>query len=169
MDEPELLPSSGAGCRAVVRGVPTSRGGDVCGTRMPPVPANVPSKMLVEQDPHQTRVAILEDDKLAELFIERQGARGVVGNVYKGRVSRVLPGMQAAFVDIGLERDAFLYVADVREEITDLDDVELGDERGPNGGNGANGPNGNGGGNSNGAVGAERHGIGERSERGHGA
>src|SRR6187399_27258 len=120
--------------------------------------------MLVEQDPHQTRVAILEDDKLAELFIERQGARGVVGNVYKGRVSRVLPGMQAAFVDIGLERDAFLYVADVREEITDLDDVELGDERGANGGNGANGPNGNGGGN-----GAERHGVGERSERGHGA
>jgi ribonuclease G len=87
--------------------------------------------MLVEQDPHQTRVAILEDDKLAELFIERQGARGVVGNVYKGRVSRVLPGMQAAFVDIGLERDAFLYVADVREEITDLDDVELGDEPRP--------------------------------------
>src|SRR4029079_7186558 len=85
--------------------------------------------MLVEQDPHQTRVAILEDDKIAELFIERQGARGVVGNVYKGRVSRVLPGMQAAFVDIGLERDAFLYVADVREELTELEDVELGDER----------------------------------------
>jgi ribonuclease G len=98
------------------------------------VPANVPAKMLVEQDPHQTRVAVLEDDKLAELFIERQGARGVVGNVYKGRVSRVLPGMQAAFVDIGLERDAFLYVADVREELTELEDVELGDER--NGGNG---------------------------------
>ena len=88
-----------------------------------------PAKMLVEQDPHQTRVAILEDDRLAELFIERHGARGVVGNVYKGRVSRVLPGMQAAFVDIGLERDAFLYVADVREELTDLEEVELGEER----------------------------------------
>src|SRR6188474_1467234 len=88
--------------------------------------------MLVEQDPHQTRVAILEDDKLAELFIERQGARGVVGNVYKGRVSRVLPGMQAAFVDIGLERDAFLYVADVREELTDLEEVELGEDRNGN-------------------------------------
>ena len=102
---------------------------------------NVPAKMLVEQDPHQTRVAILEDDKLAELFIERQGARGVVGNVYKGRVSRVLPGMQAAFVDIGLDRDAFLYVADVREELTELEDVELGDER--NGGY-RNGNRGNG-------------------------
>ncbi len=128
--------------------------------------------MLVEQDPHQTRVAILEDDKLAELFIERQGARGVVGNVYKGRVSRVLPGMQAAFVDIGLERDAFLYVADVREEITDLDDVELlGDERGgANGGNGGNGEgNGNGArtaGNGGGNGGGDRPGHGER---GHGA
>src|SRR6266511_1034534 len=94
--------------------------------------ATVPSKMLIEQDPHQTRVAILEEDRLAELFIERGGARGVVGNVYKGRVSRVLPGMQAAFVDIGLERDAFLYVADVREELHDLDEVELGEERNGN-------------------------------------
>jgi ribonuclease G len=135
--------------------------------------------MLVEQDPHQTRVAVLEDDKLAELFIERQGARGVVGNVYKGRVSRVLPGMQAAFVDIGLERDAFLYVADVREEITDLDEVELGDERGAGERNGAAGEgNGNGerhagarnGGNGNGGNGTsgngERAGHGERGHEG---
>src|SRR5688500_12842138 len=124
--------------------------------------------MLVEQDPHQTRVAILEDDRLAELFIERQGARGVVGNVYKGRVSRVLPGMQAAFVDIGLERDAFLYVADVREEITDLDDVELlGDERGgANGANGGNGEGNGGGPRAAGNGGGDRPGYGER---GHGA
>jgi ribonuclease G len=87
------------------------------------------SKMLVEQDPHQTRVAVLEEDRLAELYIERPSARGVAGNVYKGRVSRVLPGMQAAFVDIGLERDAFLYVDDVREELTDLQEIDLGDER----------------------------------------
>jgi ribonuclease G len=87
----------------------------------------VASKMLVEQDPHQTRVALLEDDRLAELYIERHGARGVVGNVYKGRVSRVLPGMQAAFVDLGLERDAFLYVADVREENGELDEEEVAD------------------------------------------
>ena len=70
-------------------------------------------KLLVESDPHQTRVAILESDRLTEIFVERKDHRGVVGNIYKGRVSRVLPGMQAAFVNIGLERDAFLYVSDV--------------------------------------------------------
>lgn len=70
-------------------------------------------KMLVESDPHETRVAVLEEDRLTEIYLERRYHRGVVGNVYKGRVSRVLPGMQAAFVDIGLDRDAFLYVADV--------------------------------------------------------
>ena len=132
---------------------------------------NVPAKMLVEQDPHQTRVAILEDDKLAELFIERQGARGVVGNVYKGRVSRVLPGMQAAFVDIGLERDAFLYVADVREELTELEDVELGDERGGerNGGDGANGEgNGNGHGERSAGARAGNGGNGGDGDRPHG-
>ena len=67
--------------------------------------------MLIESDPHETRLAVLEEDRLTEIFLERRHHRGVVGNVYKGRVSRVLPGMQAAFVDIGLERDAFLYVA----------------------------------------------------------
>ncbi len=72
--------------------------------------------MLVESDPHQSRVAILEDDQLTELFVERVRERGLVGNVYKGRVSRVLPGMQAAFVEIGLDRDAFLYVSDVGNE-----------------------------------------------------
>ncbi len=70
-------------------------------------------KMLIESDPHQVRIAVLEDDRLTETFVERHGRQGAVGNVYKGRVSRVLPGMQAAFVDIGLERDAFLYVSDV--------------------------------------------------------
>ncbi len=69
--------------------------------------------MLIESDPHQVRIAILEDDRLTETFVERRGHQGTVGNVYKGRVSRVLPGMQAAFIDIGLERDAFLYVSDV--------------------------------------------------------
>jgi ribonuclease G len=70
-------------------------------------------KMLIENDPYETRIAVLEDDRPAEVFLERRHHRGVVGNIYKGRVSRVLPGMQAAFVDIGLERDAFLYVSDV--------------------------------------------------------
>ncbi len=70
--------------------------------------------MLIESDRHQTRIAILEKDRLTELFLERHQRVGVVGNIYKGKVNRVLPGMQAAFVDIGLERDAFLYVADVQ-------------------------------------------------------
>ncbi len=70
-------------------------------------------EMIISTNGHETRVAILEDDLLAEVFIERERNRGVVGNVYKGRVSKVLPGMQSAFVDLGLERDGFLYVADV--------------------------------------------------------
>jgi ribonuclease G len=70
-------------------------------------------EMIISSTSHETRVAILEDDQVVEVFIEREHSRGVVGNVYKGRVSKVLPGMQSAFVDLGLERDAFLYVSDV--------------------------------------------------------
>jgi ribonuclease G len=70
-------------------------------------------EMVVSSTIHETRVAILEDDQVVEVFIEREQSRGVVGNIYKGRVSKVLPGMQSAFVDLGLERDAFLYVTDV--------------------------------------------------------
>ena len=70
-------------------------------------------EMIIASNGHETRVAILEDDLVAEIFVERERNRGVVGNVYKGRVSKVLPGMQSAFVDIGLERDGFLYVSDV--------------------------------------------------------
>src|SRR5688572_4841332 len=70
-------------------------------------------EMVVSSTAHETRVAILEDDQVVEIFIEREQSRGVVGNIYKGRVSKVLPGMQSAFVDLGLERDAFLYVTDV--------------------------------------------------------
>lgn len=81
-------------------------------------------KMLIESDPHETRVAILEQDRLAELFIERHQQRGVVGNIYLGRVSRVLPGMQAAFVNIGLERDAFLYVSEVADALSTVDEIE---------------------------------------------
>ena len=70
-------------------------------------------EMIISTNGHETRVAILEDDLLAEVFVERERSRGVVGNVYKGRVSKVLPGMQSAFVDIGLARAAFLHVADI--------------------------------------------------------
>lgn len=84
-------------------------------------------KMLVESDPHQTRIATLEDDKLTEIFVERHRHRGMVGNVYKGRVTRVLPGMQAAFVDIGLDRDAFLYVSDVATDVEAMEELEIED------------------------------------------
>jgi ribonuclease G len=80
-------------------------------------------KMVVTSDPHETRIAVLEDDRLTEIFVERHRHRGRVGNVYLGRVTRVLPGMQAAFVDIGLERDAFLYVSDVEDDSGRGEDV----------------------------------------------
>jgi ribonuclease G len=83
--------------------------------------------MVISSTPHETRVAILEDDQVVEIFIEREHSRGVVGNIYKGRVSKVLPGMQSAFVDLGLERDAFLYVSDVisptEESLEDDDEM----------------------------------------------
>jgi len=78
-------------------------------------------------------VAILEDDLVAEIFIERERQRGVVGNIYKGRVSKVLPGMQSAFVDLGLERDAFLYVSDVLEPPPDEGDEATDEDDEPNG------------------------------------
>jgi ribonuclease G len=91
------------------------------------------NEIFVNVTPGETRVAIREADKLVELHIERAAERGVVGGVYKGRVTRVLPGMQAAFVDVGLERAAFLYAGDYRSE---ADDEEL-DEDAEANGNGA--------------------------------
>ena len=73
-------------------------------------------ELIVSTTPQETRVALLEDSVVSEYFIEREAHRGVVGNIYRGRVTRVLPGMQSAFVDVGLERDAFLYVDDVFED-----------------------------------------------------
>ena len=70
-------------------------------------------EILINVTPRETRVALVENGVLQEIFIERAGRRGIVGNVYKGRVCRVLPGMQAAFVEIGLERAAFLHASDV--------------------------------------------------------
>ena len=66
-------------------------------------------ELLVNVTPQETRVALVENGMLQEVFIERTRRRGLVGNIYKGAVSRVLPGMQAAFVDIGLEKAAFLH------------------------------------------------------------
>jgi ribonuclease G len=85
-------------------------------------------EMIVSSNGHETMVAILEDDLVAEVFVERERQRGVVGNVYKGRVSKVLPGMQSSFIDIGLERDGFLYVAEVIDTLEEFDKLEAGDE-----------------------------------------
>lgn len=73
------------------------------------------SEILINVTPQETRVAITEQGITQELHIERSNNRGIVGNIYNGRVSRVLPGMQSAFIDIGLERAAFLHVADILE------------------------------------------------------
>src|SRR6266480_3286721 len=85
-------------------------------------------EMIVSSNGHETMVAILEDDLVAEVFVERERHRGVVGNVYKGRVSKVLPGMQSSFIDVGLERDGFLYVADVIDTLDEFDKLAGDDE-----------------------------------------
>jgi Rne/Rng family ribonuclease len=81
-------------------------------------------EICISSTPHETRLAILEDDQLAEIYYERENEYTLAGSVYNGRVTRVLPGMQSAFVDVGLERDAFLYVTDFLE----LEDPEETDE-----------------------------------------
>jgi ribonuclease G len=85
-------------------------------------------EMIVSSNGHETMVAILEDDLVAEVFVERERHRGVVGNVYKGRVSKVLPGMQSSFIDIGLERDGFLYVAEVIDTLEEFDKLSSDDD-----------------------------------------
>jgi ribonuclease G len=81
-------------------------------------------EICISSTPHETRLAILEDDQLAEIYYERENEYTLAGSIYNGRVTRVLPGMQSAFVDLGLERDAFLYVTDFVE----LEDQEDSDE-----------------------------------------
>src|SRR6185437_15518314 len=71
------------------------------------------NELIINASLPETRIALMEDGEIQELLIERASGKGIVGNIYKGRVTRVLPGMQAAFVDIGLEKAAFLYVDDV--------------------------------------------------------
>ena len=82
-------------------------------------------ELFVSSTPHETKVGMVEDDLLAEIYLERENEYTLAGSIYKGRVTRVLPGMQSAFVDIGLERDAFLYVSDFMEleDAEDFDDV----------------------------------------------
>ena len=85
-------------------------------------------ELIVSSGRHETRVAILEDDQVVELFHEREKEYSLAGSIHKGRVTRVLPGMQSAFVDIGLERDAFLYVSDFFEDNDEYDAVVSGVE-----------------------------------------
>jgi len=83
-------------------------------------------ELFVSSTPHETKVGLVEDDLLAEIYLERENEYTLAGSIYKGRVTRVLPGMQSAFVDIGLERDAFLYVSDfmdLEEHDDDLTEV----------------------------------------------
>ena len=80
-------------------------------------------ELFVSSTPHETRVGMVEDDLLAEIYLERENEYTLAGSIYKGRVTRVLPGMQSAFVDIGLERDAFLYVSDFME-LQDEEDID---------------------------------------------
>src|SRR6476469_6137515 len=85
-------------------------------------------EMIVSSNGHETMVAILEDDLVAETFVERERQRSVVGNVYKGRVSKVLPGMQSSFIDLGLERDGFLYVAEVLDTLAEFEKLATDDD-----------------------------------------
>src|SRR5437868_15259266 len=84
-------------------------------------------EIVINSTKHESRIAVLDDGQVVELWIERTRHRTVVGNIYKGRVTKVLPGMQSAFVDLGLERDAFLYVSDVLEEFEEYETESAGD------------------------------------------
>src|SRR5579862_5603089 len=85
-------------------------------------------EMVISANRHETRVALLEDDQLVEVHFQRAHEYSLAGSIHKGRVTRVLPGMQSAFVDLGLERDTFLYVSDFLEEHEDIDRI-TGEER----------------------------------------
>jgi Rne/Rng family ribonuclease len=83
----------------------------------------MPKEMVISANPHETRVAILEEGQLCEYYVEREKEFALVGSIYKGRVTRVLPGMQSSFVDIGLDNDAFLYVTDFFEGIEEFEPI----------------------------------------------
>src|SRR5260221_13952220 len=78
-------------------------------------------EIVINATKHESRIAVLDEGQAVELWVERTRHRTIGGNIYKGRGAKVLPGMQSAFVDLGLERDSFLYVSDV---IKDLEDFE---------------------------------------------
>jgi len=100
-------------------------------------------ELVIGSNRHETKVAILEEDQLVEVYFQRANEYSLAGSIHKGRVTRVLPGMQSAFVDLGLERDTFLYVSDFFEEHDDIDtltdDKPVRNERGGGGGRGERG------------------------------
>ena len=81
-------------------------------------------EIYISSTPHETRLAIVEHDALTEIYYERENEYSLAGSIYNGKVTRVLPGMQSSFVDIGLDRDAFLYITDFMEEAGDAADFE---------------------------------------------
>jgi ribonuclease G len=88
-------------------------------------------ELVISSNRHETKVAVLENDQLVEVFFQRSNEYSLAGSIQKGRVTRVLPGMQSAFVDIGLERDAFLYVTDFFEEQEEYDKMSVSSEDRP--------------------------------------
>src|ERR1700758_2029632 len=83
-------------------------------------------ELIVSVNGREKKIAIVENERVTEFYIERgEHNQGIVGNIYKGRVMRVLPGMQSAFVDIGLERDAFLYVSDFFDEEEEFERIVM--------------------------------------------
>src|SRR5437660_6039943 len=81
-------------------------------------------EIYISSTPHETRLAIVENDAVADMYYGRENEYTLAGSIYNGKVTRVLPGMQSSFVDIGLERDAFLYITDFMEEAGDSADFD---------------------------------------------
>src|SRR3954453_501598 len=80
-------------------------------------------ELVISSNRHETRVALIEDEQVVEVYHQRENEYSLAGSIHKGRVTRVLPGMQSAFVDIGLDRDAFLYVSDFFEDNDEYDKI----------------------------------------------
>src|SRR5580698_5362460 len=108
--------------------------------------ASMSKELVISANRHEIKLGILEDDQLVEVFFQRSNEYSLAGSIHKGRVTRVLPGMQSAFVDLGLERDTFLYVSDFSEEGEDFDRVSVSREpssREPSGRESSRGDRGN--------------------------
>src|ERR1700681_3181724 len=88
-------------------------------------------ELVISTNRHETKEALIEDDQLVEVYFQRANEYSLAGSIHKGRVTRVLPGMQSAFVDLGLERDTFLYVSDFFEETEEFDSIPPERERRP--------------------------------------